>query len=89
MVTVKRTGTVRSMDATRSVHTSLLVRECADGSFDYLVGDSAHNPNGWASLPDDLLAEVQWNAPVLHLHDQDDACDDADCEWAGTTHEVK
>lgn len=59
---VKRTGTFRTRNATRSGWVSLLVREHTDGSFEYLVGESAHNPNGWASLPDDLIARVKWDS---------------------------
>ena len=57
----KRTGTIASMDATRSVHTTLLVRELTDGSIEYLVGDSAHRRDGWATVPANVLPEVQWD----------------------------
>jgi hypothetical protein len=59
--TVVRTGIMRTKNATRSGWVSLLVREYTDGSFEYLVGDSARNPNGWASLSDDLIAHVKWD----------------------------
>jgi hypothetical protein len=57
----KRTGTICSMDATRTVHTTLLVRELDDGSIEYLVGDSARRKDGWAALPADFLSQVRWD----------------------------
>jgi hypothetical protein len=50
------------MDATRSVYTTLLVRELTDGSVEYLIGDSARSPDGWASVPADVRTEIQWEA---------------------------
>lgn len=57
---VKRTGWIKSMDATRSVHTNVLVRELRDGSVEYLVGDSARRRDGWAEVPADVRADIQW-----------------------------
>lgn len=58
----RRTGTIRSMDATRSVHTTLLVRELGDGSIEYMIGDSARSRDGWASVPADVVPTIQWDA---------------------------
>lgn len=59
---IKRTGKIRSMDGTRSVYTTLLVRELADGTIEYLIGDSARRRDGWAAVPADVLPEIEWEA---------------------------
>jgi hypothetical protein len=57
-----RTGIISTPNATRSGYVKLAVRECDDGTCEYLVGESASNPNGWASLPDDLASDVRWDS---------------------------
>jgi hypothetical protein len=61
MTTTIRTGTIKSMDATRSVHTTLLVRELTDGSVEYLIGDSARRRDGWAEVPAGVAPEIRWD----------------------------
>lgn len=61
MTTTIRTGTIKSMDATRSVHTTLLVRELTDGSIEYLIGDSARRRDGWATVPADVVPGIRWD----------------------------
>lgn len=61
-----RTGHFTTPNATRSGFVRLLVRQLDDGSYEYLVGETAHNPNGWASLPDDLVSQVEWDQEVSH-----------------------
>jgi hypothetical protein len=56
-----KTGTIPAVDATGQHHRQILVRENEDGTIDYLVGDSARSRDGWASLPKDLVSEIQWN----------------------------
>lgn len=58
---IVRTGKLQSRDATLTHYVSLLVREFADGSVEYLVGDSATRRDGWATLPDSLAARVEWD----------------------------
>lgn len=58
---IKRTGTLRSMDATRTVHTTTLVRELDDGSIEYQVGASARRRDGWASVPANVQPEIRWD----------------------------
>lgn len=55
-----RMGTIRTKDATMSHHRDTLVRELVDGSVEYLVGDGARSRDGWAALPADLVARVEW-----------------------------
>lgn len=61
MTQTKRAGTIRSMDAMRSVHTTLLVRELDDGSIEYLIGDSSRRADGWAEVPADVVPEIRWD----------------------------
>jgi len=57
------------MDATRSVHTRLLVRELSDGTIEYLVGDSARRQDGWAEVPADLVGKIDWSIISKQLAD--------------------
>jgi hypothetical protein len=57
----KRTGIIRSMNAARNEYTKLLVREFDDGSIEYMVGDSARRRDGWATVPTNVLPEIEWD----------------------------
>jgi len=56
-----RTGTIKTVDATGTYHSTTLVRVADDGSVEYLVGDSAYRRDGWATLPANLHDEVEWD----------------------------
>jgi hypothetical protein len=58
---IRRTGTIRTRDATLAHYRSLLVRELKDGAIEYLGGDSARDLSGWAALPGDLVGHVTWD----------------------------
>lgn len=61
MSNTTRTGTIHTRDATRSHYRELLVRELADGSIEYMIGDSARRRDGWAAVPADLVPRIRWD----------------------------
>lgn len=84
-----RTGRLSSRGPCNNEYRDILVRQLDDGTYEYLVGDSAVRRDGWCTLPAQELTNVRWDGPALHMHDVEDSCTDSDCEWAGTDKEVK
>lgn len=60
-MTTTRTGTLGTVDATRTHHSDTSVRELVDGTIEYYVGDSARARDGYATLPGDLVSQVRWD----------------------------
>lgn len=62
-----RTGRLRSRNHCNNEYHDILVRQLDDGTYEYLVGDSAVRRDGWCTLPAEELANVRWDEDAFTL----------------------